>query len=70
MSTPKQTAVNGIESALGDAVSKISGIYEICLIDANDDPAKEAECKAIRDRSLTFAKRAYADMLDSVSQWS
>ena len=67
MSTPKQTALSGVESALGDAVSKISGIYEICLIDANGDAAKEADCAVIRDRSLEHAKRAYEDMLAAVS---
>jgi len=68
MSTPKDTALQGVESALGDAVSKISATYEICLIDAAGDAPKEADCKAIRDRSLGFAKRAYADMLGAVSQ--
>jgi hypothetical protein len=68
MSTPKDTALSGVESALGDAVSKISGTYEMCLIDAAGDPAKEVDCKAIRDRSLGFAKRAYTDMLAAVNQ--
>lgn len=49
-------------------MSKLSGTYETCLIDAGGDTAKEAECKAIRDRSLGFAKRAYAGMLDAVNQ--
>jgi len=68
MSAPKETALSGVESALGDAVSKISGTYELCLIDAGGDAAKEAECKVIRDRSLGFAKRAYADMFAAVNQ--
>ena len=68
MSTARDTAVAGVESALGDAVSKLSSTYEICLIEAAGDAAKETECKAIRDRSLGFAKRAYADMLDAVNQ--
>ncbi|MGA2149765.1 MAG: hypothetical protein ABSH49_32970 [Bryobacteraceae bacterium] len=68
MSSARDTAVKGVESALGDAVSKLSSTYETCLIDAGGDAAKEAECKAIRDRSLDFAKRAYADMLDAVNQ--
>jgi hypothetical protein len=68
MSAARDAALKGVDSALGDAVSKLSGTYEICLIDAGGDAAKEAECKAIRDRSLGFAKRAYADMLDAVNQ--
>jgi hypothetical protein len=68
MSTARDAALKGVDSALGDAVSKLSGTYETCLIDAGGDSAKEAECKAIRDRSLGFAKRAYADMLDAVNQ--
>jgi len=68
MSTPRDTAVAGVESALNDAVSKLSCTYENCLIEAAGDAAKEDECMAIRDRSLGFAKRAYADMLDAVNQ--
>jgi hypothetical protein len=68
MSAPKETALNGVENALVDAVSKISCTYELCLIDAAGDVAKEADCKVIRDRSLGFAKRAYADMSDAVNQ--
>lgn len=68
MPSARDTALTGVETALGDAVSKISGTYEICLIDANNDSAKEADCKAIRDRSLGFAKRAYADMLLAVNR--
>jgi hypothetical protein len=68
MSTPKETALNGVESALGDAVSKVSAVYEGCLIDAKGDGAKEAECKAIRDRSLGYAKRAHADMVEAVNR--
>ncbi len=70
MSAAKDAALKGIDCALSDAVSKIAGTYEICLIDANGDPAKEAECKAIRDRSLGFATRAYQDMMDLIDrQW-
>jgi hypothetical protein len=68
MSAAREAALKGVDNALGDAVSKLSGNYENCLIDAGGDAAKEAECKAIRDRSLGFAKRAYADMLDAVNQ--
>jgi len=66
--TSKETALSAIESALGDAVSKISATYEMCLIDAGGDAAKEAECKTIRDRSLGFARRAYSDMQTAVNQ--
>ena len=70
MSAVKDAALKGVECALSDAVSKVTGTYEICLIDANGDPAKEAECKAIRDRSLRFATRAYEEMIDTVNkQW-
>jgi hypothetical protein len=68
MPTPKDTALQGVESALSDAVSKISGTYEMCLIDAAGDAGKEGECKAIRNRSLSVANRAYTDMVDAVSQ--
>jgi hypothetical protein len=68
MSTARDAALKGIDNALGEAVSKLTGTYETCLIDADGDTAKEATCKAIRDRSLGFAKRAYADMLDAVNQ--
>jgi len=43
-------------------------MYETCLIDAGGDAAKEVECKAIRDLSLQFSKRAYTDMLEAVNQ--
>jgi hypothetical protein len=70
MSAARDAALKGVDSALGDAVSKLSGRYENCLIEAGGDAAKEAECKAIRDRSLVFAKRAYADMQEAVNrQW-
>jgi hypothetical protein len=68
MSAARDAALKAVDSALGDAVSKLSGTYETCLIEAGGDAAKEAECKAIRDRSLGFAKRAYGDMLDAVNQ--
>ena len=68
MSAARDNAVKGVESALSDAVSKLSTTYENCLIEAGGDAAKEADCKAIRDRSLGFAKRAYTDMLDAVNQ--
>jgi hypothetical protein len=68
MSAARDTALKGVDEALGDAVSKISATYELCLIDAAGDGTKEAHCKAIRDRSLGFAKRSYADMLDAVNQ--
>jgi hypothetical protein len=68
MSTARDAVLKGVESALEDAVSKLCGMYETCLIDAGDDAAKEAECKAIRDRSLRFAKRVHADMLEAVNQ--
>jgi hypothetical protein len=58
MSAARDIAVKGVESALGDAVSKLSSTYENCLIEANGNADKEAECKATRDRSLGFAKRA------------
>jgi hypothetical protein len=70
MSTSKETALQGVESALGQAVSQVSATYEACLVDAAGDAAKEADCKAIRDRSLGFAKRAHADMIGAVNlQW-
>jgi hypothetical protein len=70
MSTANDAVLKGVESALEDAVSKLCASYENCLIEAAGDTAKEAECKAIRDRSLQFAKRAYADMLEAVNhQW-
>jgi hypothetical protein len=68
MSAAREAALKGVDSALGDAVAKLSCTYETCLIDAGGDAAKEAECKAIRDRSLGFAKRVYADMLEAVNQ--
>ena len=68
MSTARDAALKAVDSALGEAVSKLSGMYETCLIDAGGDASKEAECKAIRDRSLQFAKRAYTDMLEAVKQ--
>jgi hypothetical protein len=70
MSEARDAALKGVDSALSDAVSKISGTYELCLIDAGGDAAKEGACQASRDRGLSFAKRAYADMLDAVNrQW-
>ncbi len=68
MPSPRETALNGVECALSDAVAKVSAAYEICLIDANEDPAKEADCQKIRDRSLSYAKRAYTDTLAAVNQ--
>ncbi len=66
----RDAALEGVNSALSDAVSKISCNYQLCLIDAGGDAAKEGACKASRDRGLTFAKRAYVDMLDAVNrQW-
>ena len=71
MSVDRDTAVKGVESALFEAVAKLTGSYQVCLIDAGGDPAKEAECRTIRDRGLGFAKRAHAEMLDAVNQhWS
>jgi len=70
MSAVKDAALRGVETALCDAVSKISASYEICLVDAQGDASKEAQCKAIRDRSIGFAQRAYLEMLDAVNrQW-
>lgn len=70
MSAARDAALKGVDSALEDAVAKLSGTYEICLIDAAGDVARETECKAIRDRSISFVKRAYADMLEAVNeQW-
>jgi hypothetical protein len=70
MSTTRDAALKGVESALESAVSKLCGMYENCMIEAGGDAAKEAECKAIRDRSLSFAKRTHADMLEAVNhQW-
>ena len=70
MSAAKDAALKGVNDAFSDAVSKMSCNYEICLIDADGDAAKEAECKAIRDRSLSFARRAYEDTLAAVNrQW-
>jgi hypothetical protein len=43
-------------------------VYEGCLIDSKGDAAKEGDCKAIRDRSLGFAKRAHADMVEAVNR--
>ncbi len=68
MSAARDAALKGIDTALEDAVSKLSGIYENCLIEAAGDAAQEAECKAIRDRGLDFAKRAYTDMVQAVNQ--
>jgi hypothetical protein len=68
MSAAKDVALSGVNSALSDAVSKISGTYQLCLIDAGGDASKEAECNVSRDRGLNFAKRAYADMLAAVNQ--
>jgi hypothetical protein len=68
MTTARDAALKGVDIALGDAVAKLSSMYETCLIEAAGDAAKEAECKAIRDRSIGFAKRAYADMLQVVNQ--
>ena len=68
MSTARDAALKGVDSALEDAVSKLSDMYETCLIEAGGDVAKEAECKVIRDRGLGFAKRAWADMLQAVIQ--
>ena len=68
MSAARDVALKAVDRALADAVSKLSSTYETCLIDAGGDAAKEAECKAIRDRSLGFAKRAYTDMLEAVKQ--
>jgi len=68
MSTPRDAALKAVEGALEDAVTKLSGMYESCLIEAAGDSTKEDECKAIRDRSLRFAKRAYTDMLEAVKQ--
>ncbi len=70
MSAAREAAIKGIDTALEDAVSKLSGMYETCLIEAAGDAAKEAECKTIRDRSLGFAKRVYTDMVQAVNlQW-
>ena len=68
MSTPRDAALRAVEGALENAVSKLCGMYETCLIDAGGDAAKEVECKAIRDLSLQFSKRAYTDMLEAVNQ--
>ena len=68
MSAAKDAALKGIDTALEDAVSKLSGMYENCLIEAGGDVAKESECKTIRGRSLGFAKRAYADMVQAINQ--
>lgn len=70
MSAAKDTALKGVYDALSGAVSRVAGTYELCLIDANGDAAKEAACKAIRDRSLGFASRAYQEMMEAVNkQW-
>jgi hypothetical protein len=68
MSEARDAALKGLDSGLSDAVEKVLETYEICLIDANGDAAKEAECRAIRDRSLGYAKRAYSDMKTAVDQ--
>ena len=68
MSTPRDAALKSVEGALENAVSKLCGMYETCLIDAGGDTAKEAECKQIWGRSLQFANRAYTDMLEAVNQ--
>jgi hypothetical protein len=68
MSAAKDAALKGVDSALEEAVSKLCGMYETCLIEAGGDVAKETECKAIRDRGLGYAKRAHADMLQAVNQ--
>lgn len=70
MSTARDAALKGVGSALESAVSKLCEMYETCLIDAGGDAAKEAECKAIRDRSLFLAKQVQVDMLEAVNrQW-
>jgi hypothetical protein len=68
MSAARDVALQAVDRALADAVSKLSSTYETCLIDAGGDTAKEAKCKAILDRGLAFAQRAYAGMLDAVHQ--
>lgn len=68
MSTARDAVLKGVDSALEDAIFKLCGMYETCLIDAGGDPAKEAECKEIRDRSLRLANRTHADMLEAVNQ--
>jgi hypothetical protein len=68
MSAARDAALKGVDSALSDAVSKISGTYQLCLVDAGGDASKEAACQASRDRGLNSAKRAYVDMLDAVNQ--
>ncbi len=70
MSAARDAALKAVDSALGDAISKLSSTYETCLIDADGDAARIAECKAILNRSLGFAKQTHADMLDAVNrQW-
>jgi hypothetical protein len=68
MSTAREAALKAVESALESAVSRLCGTYEACLIGAGGNAVKEAECKAIRDTSLRFAKRTHADMLEAVNQ--
>jgi len=68
MADERGTALRGVEDALGDAIAKISSTYEICLIDAAGDVTKEAECKAIRDRSITYAKRVHKEMVEVVNR--
>lgn len=68
MSAAKDAALKGVNDAFSDAISKLSCNYEICLIDANGDTAKEAACKAIRDRSLGYARRVYEEMMEVVSK--
>jgi hypothetical protein len=68
MSAASEAALKGVDSALTDAIAKVSETYELCLIDAAGDAAKEIECRTIRDRSLGFANRAYTDMQAAVKQ--
>jgi hypothetical protein len=66
MSAASEAALRGVDGALTDAVAKVSETYELCLIDASGDAAKEAVCKAIRDRGLANAGRTYTDMQAAV----
>jgi hypothetical protein len=68
MSAARDAAFKGVDNALSDALLKISGTYELCLIDAAGDASKEAGCKAAMDRGLGFAKRAHADVRAVVDQ--
>jgi hypothetical protein len=70
MSNARDIAIQGIQNSFSEAVEKISSTFGVCLIDAQGDARREAECRQSRDRGLTFAKRTFDEMLEAVKrQW-